>query len=115
MTTERRSRRRTAGAAPPSRMRCPAECPSSISAPASGRPAFRVSPTSAAAPNAAARGAPYEPPAALPAGLRYLTPREVPQLFSFATDMLPVPARVNRLNDQALVRYYEEEWSRIDR
>jgi spermidine synthase len=64
---------------------------------------------------ATARRAPYEPPDALPAGLRYLTPREVPQLFSFATDMLPVPARVNRLNDQALVRYYEEEWSKIDR
>jgi len=64
---------------------------------------------------AAARATPYVPPDALPAGLRYLTPREVPQLFSFATDMLPVPARVNRLNDQALVRYYDEEWSRIDR
>jgi spermidine synthase len=64
---------------------------------------------------ATARRAPYEPPAELPAGLRYLTAREVPQLFSFATDMLPVPARVNRLNDQALVRYYDEEWSRIDR
>ncbi|AHG93086.1 Spermidine synthase (plasmid) [Gemmatirosa kalamazoonensis] len=64
---------------------------------------------------AAARSAPYTFPDGLPAGLRYLTPREVPQLFTFATDMLPVPARVNRLNDQALVRYYDEEWSRIDR
>jgi spermidine synthase len=61
------------------------------------------------------RAAPYEPPAALPAGLRYLTPRELPQLFAFATDMLPVDARPNRLNDQALVRYYEEEWSSINR
>ena len=64
---------------------------------------------------ATSRTAAYVPPDALPAGLRYLTPRELPQLFTFATDMLPVPARVNRLNDQALVRYYDEEWSRIDR
>jgi spermidine synthase len=58
---------------------------------------------------------PYTPPTTLPAGLRYLTPREIPQLFAFATDMLPVPARANRLNDQVLVRYYEDEWSRINR
>ena len=57
----------------------------------------------------------YVPPSALPAGLRYLTPREVPQLFAFATDMLPVEARPNRLNDQALVRYYEEDWARMNR
>ena len=57
----------------------------------------------------------YAPPASLPAGLRYLTPREVPQLFTFATDMLPVDAEPNRLNDQALVRYYDEEWARINR
>ena len=61
------------------------------------------------------RAAPYEPPASLPAGLRYLTPRELPQLFTFAADMQPVPAEANRLNDQALVRYYEQEWSRINR
>jgi spermidine synthase len=63
----------------------------------------------------AGKGAPYAPPATLPAGLRYLTVREVPQLFSFSTDMLPVAAEPNRLNDQALVRYYEDEWSRINR
>ena len=63
----------------------------------------------------AGTGAPYTPPTALPAGLRYLTLRELPQLFTFATDMQPVPAEANRLNDQALVRYYEQEWSRINR
>ena len=57
----------------------------------------------------------YVPPTTLPAGLRYLTTREVPQLFTFATDMLPVPARANRLNDQALVRYYEEDWAGINK
>jgi spermidine synthase len=60
-------------------------------------------------------GAGYVPPETLPPGLRYLTPREVPQLFAFATDMLPVAAQPNRLNDQALVRYYEEDWARMNR
>jgi spermidine synthase len=63
----------------------------------------------------AGRGAPYVMPTTLPSGLRYLTLRELPQLFSFAADMQPVPAEANRLNDQALVRYYEQEWSRINR
>jgi spermidine synthase len=63
----------------------------------------------------AGSGAAYAPPTELPPGLRYLTTRELPQLFTFATDMLPVPASPNRLNDQALVRYYEREWSRINR
>jgi spermidine synthase len=63
----------------------------------------------------AGSGAAYVPPASLPSGLRYLTVGELPQLFTFATDMLPVPASPNRLNDQALVRYYEQEWSRINR
>jgi len=57
----------------------------------------------------------YEPPARLPDGLRYLTPSTVPQMFDFAADMRPVPAEPNRLNDQVLVRYYEDEWSAIDR
>ncbi len=57
----------------------------------------------------------YVPPRALPAGLRYLTARELPQLFSFAPDMAEVPAVPNRLNDQALVRTYEAEWGRINR
>lgn len=56
---------------------------------------------------------PYQPPAALPSGLRFLTAANVPALFHFPQDMLPVAAEVNRLNDQVLVRYYEKEWSEI--
>ena len=63
----------------------------------------------------AAPGAAWTPPETVPAGLRYLTAREIPAMFTFATDMLPVPAEANRLNDQALVRYYEEEWAKINR
>ncbi|HEX2095252.1 MAG TPA: polyamine aminopropyltransferase [Longimicrobiaceae bacterium] len=57
----------------------------------------------------------YTPPARLPERLRFLTPRLVPQLFDFPLDMLPVPAEPNRLDDQVLVRYYDDEWKQIER
>jgi spermidine synthase len=57
--------------------------------------------------------APYHPPAALPQGLRFLTIRGLPELFDFPGDMAPVTAEPNRLNDQVLVRYYDQEWSEI--
>ena len=56
---------------------------------------------------------PYKPPATLPFGLRFLTAANIPALFHFPQDMLAVPAEVNRLNDQVLVRYYDKEWSEI--
>jgi spermidine synthase len=52
---------------------------------------------------------------ALPSGLRFLTPTAVPQLLDFPADMSRVDAEPNRLNTQALVRYYEREWSAINR
>jgi spermidine synthase len=58
---------------------------------------------------------PYEPPFTLPSGLRFLSQQNLPSMFHFPNDMLPVPAEPNRLNDQVLVRYYEREWSRISR
>ena len=57
----------------------------------------------------------YEPPHELPAGLKYLSVRALPDLFVFPNDMLPVPAEPNRLNDQVLVRYYDREWKDIAR
>ena len=57
----------------------------------------------------------WEPPPALPSGLRFLTVQEVPELFNFPEDMKAVEAEVNRLNDQILVRYYEKEWKDIAR
>ncbi len=56
---------------------------------------------------------PYEPPARLPGGMRYLSAALVPQMFQFPVDMLPVDAEPNRLNDQVLVRYYEHDWREI--
>jgi spermidine synthase len=55
----------------------------------------------------------YEPPLSVPSGLRFLAAQNIPELFRFPNDMLPVEAEPNRLNDQVLVRYYDREWSAI--
>ncbi|MBK7857093.1 MAG: polyamine aminopropyltransferase [Archangiaceae bacterium] len=49
---------------------------------------------------------------ALPDGLSFLSDSTLPTLFQFPKDMDEVPAEVNRLNNQVLVHYYEEEWRR---
>ncbi len=56
---------------------------------------------------------PYQLPKTLPAGLRFLAADGVGDMFQFPVDMRPVPAEPNRLNDQVLVRYYEQEWKDI--
>lgn len=53
-------------------------------------------------------------PHTLPEGLRYLTPDTLVQCFRFPPDMSAVPAGVNRLNNQILVRHFEEEWGRYE-
>jgi spermidine synthase len=58
---------------------------------------------------------PWQPPHTLPEELRYLTVRAIPALFDFPADMSAVPVEPNRLNDQVLVRYYEQEWEAINR
>ncbi len=55
---------------------------------------------------------PFEAPRAVMSGLRYLDEGTLASLFVLGPDMAPVEAEVNRLNNQALVRYYEEEWRR---
>ncbi len=55
----------------------------------------------------------WEPPATLPANLRFLSAQTLPTMFQFPADMQPVPAEANRLNDQVLVRYYERDWNDI--
>ena len=54
-------------------------------------------------------------PTKLPAGLRYLTPTIVAQAFDFPSDMSAVAVQPNRLNDQALVRYYSAEFEKINK
>lgn len=58
---------------------------------------------------------PYRRPERLPENLRFLTRQTLDQLFDFPLDMRAVPVEVNRLHNQALVRYYESEWHAIDR
>jgi spermidine synthase len=55
---------------------------------------------------------PFEVPTNPASGLRYLDAPTLASLFVLGPDMAPVDAEVNRLNNQALVRYYEEEWRR---
>jgi spermidine synthase len=52
---------------------------------------------------------------ALPPNLRFLTPATIDEMFDFPGDMARVPVEPNRLHTQALVRYYEHEWSEIYR
>ena len=54
----------------------------------------------------------YKPPR-VPAGLRFLDQTSLAGLFQFPADMAAVPVEPNKLNDQALVRYYEKEWRDI--
>ncbi|HJW23536.1 MAG TPA: polyamine aminopropyltransferase [Rhodocyclaceae bacterium] len=62
-----------------------------------------------------AGGEDYVPPASYPVPTRFLTPETTASLFHFPADMERVPAEVNRLNNQVLVRYFEAEWRRVMR
>jgi spermidine synthase len=64
----------------------------------------------------AGRGA-WSPPAdaELPRGLRYASARTIAPMLDFSPDMAAVPAEPNTLDAQVLVRYYEEEWAKINR
>lgn len=62
--------------------------------------------------------APFTPPSRLrpsgPTGLRFLDPATLSALFAFPPDMArPDAPAVNRLNDQLLVRLYDEEWAKV--
>jgi spermidine synthase len=46
-----------------------------------------------------------------PEGLKFVNPEIAEQMFTFPADIARVPVGVNRLNNQLLVRTFEEEWS----
>jgi len=58
-----------------------------------------------------ASNGPIGAPGALPPGLRFLTPRTDALAFVFPPDMARRPTPVNRLDNQALVREFDSEWS----
>lgn len=55
---------------------------------------------------------PYQMPTQYLPGLRFVSAEVVPTLFQFPQDMAPLETKINRLNNQALVHYYEAEWQR---
>ena len=81
---------------------------------------FHVRPYQATVPSfgvwgfALARGQPFLPPERVPEGLRFLDSANLAALFSFSPDISSVPAEINRLDNQVLVRYYEAEWGRLE-
>jgi len=52
-------------------------------------------------------------PTAYPEGLRFLTVAGTRDLFHFPADMARLPAKPNRLNEQGLVRLFEQEWQGV--
>ena len=54
---------------------------------------------------------PYRVPQAYPPGLRFVSSETAKAFFQFPADMAELPTEINKLNNQALVRYYEAEWS----
>jgi spermidine synthase len=59
----------------------------------------------------------WQPPsdAELPRDLKFASARTIAPMLDFSPDMAPVAAEANTLDAQVLVRYYEEEWSKINR
>jgi spermidine synthase len=55
----------------------------------------------------------YTPPTSLPLGLRFLDVKGIPLLFQFPPDMAPMNVSPNQLNDQVLVRLYDQDWKDI--
>jgi len=67
---------------------------------------------------ALAKMQPFETPQKPPGGieLKFLNDQSFPALFDFSADMTrpDEDIEVNRLDNQALVRYYESEWRRFE-
>ncbi len=55
----------------------------------------------------------WQAPAALPPGLRFLTPDTLPLMMSFPPDMARVPGGVNRVSDPVLVQHFLREWGAV--
>lgn len=53
----------------------------------------------------------FNPPAQFPPGLKFISTDVVEELLKFPRDMRETVVAVNKLNNQVLVRYFEDEWS----
>lgn len=61
---------------------------------------------------ALARLQPFAAPNHVLLPLRYLDDKTLGAMFVLPPDMGPLPVEINRLDNQMLVRYYEEEWKK---
>ena len=61
---------------------------------------------------ALARATPFAAPRHVSVPVQFLDDATLAAMFVFPRDMAPVPVEINRLDNQMLVRYYEEEWRR---
>ncbi|HEY2829807.1 MAG TPA: polyamine aminopropyltransferase [Thermoanaerobaculia bacterium] len=55
---------------------------------------------------------PFPTPSRVSLPMRYLDAPTLATMFVLSPDMAPVPVEINRLDNQMLVRYYEEEWKK---
>jgi spermidine synthase len=55
----------------------------------------------------------YQVPEKYLPGLRFMSKGTLQQMLYFPQDMARLPASVNRLNNQILVKYFEDEWSTV--
>jgi len=55
----------------------------------------------------------FQFPRSLPPGLRFVNIAGLPAMFQFPPDMAPMSMPPNRLNDQVLVRAYDQDWKDI--
>ena len=55
----------------------------------------------------------FELPEKFPVPPRSFDAQSIKGMFEFAPDMARVPVEVNRVNNQILVRYFEEEWKKV--
>ena len=61
---------------------------------------------------ALARQREFDAPVHIRIATRFLDDRTLASMFIFPLDMAAVPVEINRLDNQMLVRYYEEEWGK---
>ena len=54
----------------------------------------------------------FDAPRHVAAPVRFLDDATLMSMFLFPPDMAPVPVEINELDNQILVRYYEQEWKR---
>lgn len=57
----------------------------------------------------------YTMPETIAVKTKFLTPEVMRTMFLFPPDMTRVKVEPNRLNDQPLVRYFEEDWAKVMR